>query len=160
MTSIRNPVLAALSVTALFFLFASLQDAPAQEDAGSVAEDHEGKNLAMHDAMEELQASQRKLRRLLRDPANTDHSAALLRTMQQKAIVAFAYAPPVPDGMDPGAVPAYNVEFRRQILNLADELCVCELAVLEGRNEDADASFKTLVEIKNSAHERFQIEEE
>ena len=140
-------------------LLVSIQDSNGV-DASDDAARAEREESPTHAAMEELQSAMRKLRRMLRDPDQAPATIELLRAMQKNALITFDHSPEPPEGMPESEIEPFHVEYRRRILRLADEMCACELAVLEGRTEDARASFKQLTELKNEGHERFQIEEE
>lgn len=108
-------------------------------------------------AMEELGSGQRKLRKLVADPSMKDPCLATVGGMQAAALAAFQNAPPPLEGAE--ATP-WRVDFQRTSLKLLDELLELELAVFEGRTEDAKASFAALGEIKSAAHDRFQPKDE
>lgn len=109
-------------------------------------------------AMEGLQSAVRRLRKLIEQPDNRDACLEVVRGMQANALEAFGHPPDLPLGEDATPV-AWRVGFQRQILALLDQLLVLELAVDEGRVDDAKAAYGELSRIKGEGHDLYQREE-
>lgn len=117
----------------------------------------DGDDAVLEAAMEELQAGQRKLRKLVSDPAQKGSCLAALAEMQAAALSAFQNVPHAPEGTE--STP-WRIGYQQMSLRLLDELLTLELAVFEDRTEDAKASYARLGEIKSAAHDRFQPDDE
>jgi len=128
---------------------------PSATAAASVDEDEESP-LAL--AMDELQAGQRRLRKLVSDPAQKDECVQVVRNMQRNAIDALSLAPAAPETLAGSAADAYRIGYKKKIVQLVDELLSLELAVIEGRTDDATGHYKALGAHKKEGHDTYQAE--
>ena len=142
----KNPI--RVSVLALLVcLLAAPFATPVQDEA----------ETPLEVAMAQLQSGQRKLRKLVAQPDEGGAAQDVVRSMQAAAVEALGH-PPAPH--DDGSPIAWRIGFQRQLVALLDQLLVLELALAEGRVDDAKASYATLNEIKKAGHDRYQHEEE
>ena len=111
-------------------------------------------------AMESMQASLRALRKQIDNPAESANAAATVRSMQLNAMTAFGQTPPAVEGANEKDTALWNIQFRRQIVELEVALLDLEQAIVEGRVEDAKQGYAKLNELKKLGHEKFQVEDE
>jgi len=123
--------------------------APAQET------EEEG---PLHAAMEEMQSGLRSLRKLIGSAETTAQAVDLVRAMQGHALTAFGHPPAPPESNAGDAAKLWSVEFRQGIHGLLGELLSLEHLLVEGKLEEAKASYATLTKIKKEAHDRFQVD--
>ncbi|TDJ78026.1 MAG: hypothetical protein E2O39_01650 [Planctomycetota bacterium] len=122
--------------------------------ATAAAQDDEETPLG--EQMEELQSGLRRLRKLVTKPDEKEATLEILRAMQGHGIQAFALGPEPPETLPAAEHAEWSVNFRRQILKVVDQLLVVELAVSEGRTEDAKSAYKELGQLKNAGHDTYQ----
>ncbi len=121
-------------------------------------DDEEHEHSPLHEAMNQMQAAQRAMRKLSRDPVG--NKEALLRAVgaiEEGALTAYRLPPPAPEGENPEA---WRIGFRRQLLQLLDAALAAELAVHEGDAEALAAAYKAISGAKKEGHDRYQEDED
>jgi len=112
----------------------------------------------LESAMEELQSGQRKLRKIISDPAQKDACLETLRSMQRAALTTIQNPIESSTATDEKAKAVWRIGFQIQATKLMVELLACELAVVEGRTDDAAKHYKELNAIKKAGHNAYQEE--
>lgn len=108
--------------------------------------------------MEELQSGLRRLRKMIAKPDDKEATLEILRSMEAHGLEAFALGPEPPATLAADKHAEWSVDFRRQVLKVVDQLLVVELAVSEGRTEDAKNAYKMLAQLKNAGHDKYQAD--
>lgn len=140
------------AVAALPFAFASQDPARGQEPAAE-----EG---PLHDAMETLDRGMKALRRAVADPEQAAANLERVRGMQAAAVSAFGLCPEPFTPMTDLEKTAWRIGFDRKMLAVADGLLQLELALVEGRYEEAKEIHSQLTGLKKEGHDGYTPPEE
>ena len=128
-------------------------------NADAARQDDEHGEQAEHplgSKMDALQSNVKKLRRALKDPQKKDECIKLIQDAQTAAIGSIQHAPPAPKDLAADKHAGWTIGFKRKMLGLADVLLQLELAVSEGRTEDAGKLLGTAFEMKSDGHDVYQ----
>ncbi|MCA8942298.1 MAG: hypothetical protein KDB80_07025 [Planctomycetes bacterium] len=110
--------------------------------------------------MKAINKGLRALRAQVKDPARAEEYHASVLELQSEALAAKALDP-----MKLGELPAeeqgaFRVAYRKRMQAMIDKMFELEIALLEGRAEDAQGAIKELNKMKSPAHKEFQSDEE
>ncbi len=142
---IRSSLLALSVASFLFSTSLAPQPAAAVEDT----------ELEIH--MKAINKGTRSLRKMLPDVEQKDAALALLVELEGHALAAKSLVPQRLAEAAEGDKAEFMIGFRSGVIELISHMLEVELAVLEERPEDAVASFKNLLRLKNPAHKQFKI---
>lgn len=143
---------AACAVVSLPFAFASQEPARAQEPGVE-----EG---PLHDAMETLDRGMKAMRRSVTDPEQVAANVERVRGMQAAAVSSFGLCPQPFAPMTDAEQTAWRIGFDRKVLAVADGLLQLELALVEGRLEEAKEIHSQLTGLKKDGHDGYTQPEE
>ena len=149
-----NRLLSRLLLPALLLAgagFAAPSVLPGQAPA---AEEH----TPLEEAMEGLKQGMRALRRGLGDQESANASVEVVRGMQQHALAALDHCPAPLTQVDAAGAAKWEIQFKRLQLQVCDELLQLELAIVEGRLEDAKAAYGRLNDLKGKGHDTYDPE--
>ncbi len=134
----------------------SAASAPRGQDPGH--EEHEEGPL--HEAMEHMKAALRRLKQAV--PAGDAATALpLIAEFQANVLTAKLQTPELAEKQPAAEKDKFVAEFRGTLVKLLRVTCDLELALLEGRKEDAKRILeKELEPMQKPAHERFRDEGE
>ncbi len=150
------PAFALLALTASVPLFTA-SAAPAANRATAVEADDES---ALHDAMESLKGDQRKLKKLINDPAaNRDQLMTTLRSMESATLIAIGETPEAPEGVTGKALELHNIGYKTQMSKMLTTLLELQTATV---NEDAAAlksGYDALGATKKAGHDAYKLDD-
>ena len=109
-------------------------------------------------SMKELKRGLRAMRGLMADPEATVDAVEQLRAMEQAVLEGFAFSPAPFGELSAIELRTWDVRFRRSLLSLADQFCAVELALLEGKYQEAQALYKELGKFKKAGHGIFKAD--
>ncbi len=149
--------------SSLLFLFLALS--PALLDANNLFSQNPSQEEEEHDgplpeAMNGLKDHMRALRKSLSNPERKAESTEHAQAMMQYALEAMKYCPPAPEGFSPTEVVKWKVDFQRKLLSVCDHMLQIELALAEGRIQDAQNLYRAVADIKKEGHETYDPEDE
>ena len=125
--------------------------------SGFIGSEHSDSPL--EEIMEQMKDHMRAVRKSI--PEVEQHAKCIkdIQAMQQLAIDALPYCPDYPGeaGLEKAK---YEINFKRQLLVVADTLLELELALHEGDIEAANAHYKSLRNAKESSHEIYDPEDD
>jgi hypothetical protein len=113
----------------------------------------------LHKQMEILQDAVKQLRRQVKDPARNPQSLELVVQMQTSVILAKTYVPPLAQTLPEEKRPEFLMGYRKKMIELADALLELELALLDGKNAQAEELLKKSLELRFKGHQQFKGEE-
>jgi soluble cytochrome b562 len=142
----RLLLLPALALAVLWFLPAS--GGANTPDEGPLAE-----------AMEEMDAHMRTLRKTLKDPARGADSLAAIVGLQGAVNAAKVEVPPMARGLEGEAREAFVRDYRKAMIDLGEDLLALERHVVDGDLEKAMEAYKAVRKHEDPGHERFTEEE-
>jgi soluble cytochrome b562 len=108
--------------------------------------------------MKSINTSMRKLRAALKDPKRADEASELILDMQTHALAAKALTPVKHGEVKEDERPQFIIDYRKGMHEMINGMFKMEVAVLEGRQDDATEEMKGLLKAKSPAHEKFQSE--
>tara|TARA_X000001036_G_C20520321_1_gene741851 strand:- start:78 stop:575 length:498 start_codon:yes stop_codon:yes gene_type:complete len=120
---------------------------------------YEHSDSPLEEIMEQMKDHMRAVRKSI--PEVEQHAKCIkdIQAMQQLAIDALPYCPDYPG--EAGVEKAkYEINFKRQLLTVADTLLELELALHKGDIEAANAHYKSLRNAKESSHEIYDPEDD
>jgi len=120
---------------------------------------YEHSDSSLEEIMDQMKDHMRAVRKSI--PEIEQHAKCIkdIQAMQQLAIDALPYCPDYPG--DAGVEKAkYQINFKRQLLTVADTLLELELALHKGDIEAANAHYKSLRNAKESSHEIYDPEDD
>lgn len=151
------PAAVAVSAIAWFPTTEALQEPARQLDPrGEQAE--EGGPL--HDAMETLDRGMKGMRRTITDPEKTAENLERLREMQAAALLSVGHCPDPFTPMSETDKRVWRIGFERKMLAVTDGLLQIELALVEGRHDEAREFYSQLTGLKKEGHDTYTPPEE
>lgn len=161
--SLPTSLLASAALVAAGMVAApSLLDARAQEPArdqqpaGPHDETHEHSPLEV--AMDGLKRGMRALRGGVEDPAQKGPMIEIVQAMQAASLDAFHHCPPPLKETDAVGTARWTTDFKKAQLSLCTALIDLELALAEGRTEDAKRIYGQLNDHKQKGHDTYDPE--
>ncbi len=107
-------------------------------------------------AMQTLKAGQRKLKKLIVDPAaNEEAMLEFLSSMEAAALLSLAEAPPQPEGMAGKEAALFRVGYKRQTAVLLEKIFALQDAALRVDAEALAAAYGELGDAKALGHETY-----
>lgn len=140
-----------IAATALFVAMALAPSPVAAEEAAEAS--------PLHKQMEILQEAVKQLRRQVKDPARNPQSLELVVQMQTSVILAKTYVPPLAQTLAEEKRPEFLMGYRKKMIELADALLELELALLDGKNAQAEELLKKSLELRFKGHQQYKGEE-
>ena len=125
--------------------------------------EHEGEHEEegpLAEAMESLKDHMRAMRKSLGDPQRDAESISHAKGMMKNALEALKYVPEAPENLAGADVVQWRVDFQRKMLSVCDHLLQIELALAQGRHEDARLLYRAVADIKKEGHDTYDPEEE
>ena len=107
------------------------------------------------DTMLELQSALKKLRRSVRKQEQESDSLAHLQVIQRTALITKDLVPAMTADVPEADRAAFVKAYRREMLVLLQKCIACEIAVLDGDTDAANALYKEIAAMEDSGHERF-----
>jgi soluble cytochrome b562 len=108
-------------------------------------------------AMEGLKDGLKAVSKSIKDPAQNEATLKTLHTMQGHAMSAKTEKPANLEEIEEAKRAEHTAMFRADLSRLLKELCDMEIAVLEGKNEEAAALIRAkLVPTRNAGHGKYQ----
>jgi len=147
------PRLALVALLLAGALFAAPAVLPGQEP-GATAEEHS----PLEEAMDGLKQGMRALRRGLGDQETATAGLDTIRAMQEHALAAMHHCPAPLTEVDAAGAAKWEINFKRMQLMVCDTLLELELAVVEGRLDDAKALYGKLNDLKGKGHDTYDPE--
>ena len=114
----------------------------------------------LEESMEALKDGFKSLRRTLGNPEAQAHHLKTLHSMQDATLESFPLCPDPLSPLSEKETLLWNLEYRRAMLQVCSELCELELAVIEGRQDDAQSLLRALGSIKKKGHRAYKEEDE
>ncbi|MHC4823689.1 MAG: hypothetical protein ACYTEP_06690 [Planctomycetota bacterium] len=130
-----------------------------QEPDHGHEEEHEDEG-PLAEAMESIKDNMRALRKSLGDPARDGESVHHAQGMMKSALEALKYVPEAPEHMSGADVVQWRVDFQRKMLSVCDHLLQVELALAQGRHEDAKMLYRAIGDLKKEGHDTYDPDEE
>jgi len=122
-------------------------------------EEHEEEG-PLAEAMEDIKHSMRALRKTLGSPEKAEEGMQHATGMRNAALQALPHCPEAPGGLSKAEQVKWRVDFQRKLLAVCDGTLRLELALAEGRQEDAKEIYKELGGIKKEGHDTYDPDEE
>ena len=133
--------------------------------ATSLVQDHHeehgehGEEDALHEAMEHMKGSVRRMGKLLQS-GNTAECLPLLAEFQSNALAAKGALPDLAEGLEAAERERFVTGYRIMMVKLVRTSCDLELALLEGRTEDAQRIFQSeLRPMEKAGHAEYRDKE-
>lgn len=148
----RKLLLPVLLITPLALAFAHTEPSAAAQDPAA-----EEEPTPLQAAMGTLQSNQRKLRKLIKDPAA--NQAALMEAlgaMESGILIAIQYAPEAAEGVSANEHAMFSVSYKRAMVATLDTVLVMQMATLGGDADAVGAGYKQLGQHKKNGHNEFQ----
>jgi soluble cytochrome b562 len=120
----------------------------------------ETKKTELHDKMEQIDESMKKLRRTLRSADSNAESLELISKAQQAAIACKAMTPSRAATVPEPERKKFVAEYRKQMAGVIGQMLQMEIAVLDGNNEKAQQIHKELKTLEEKGHDKFMQEED
>lgn len=144
-------------------LYASPSFINAQEPEkgeGEHAGEHEehGEHSELETAMGSLKNGMRALRRGVDKPEKSAEMIEIVQTMQLATLAAFQHCPEPLEELDAVGLAKWQTGFKKGQLAVCGTLVSLELALAEGRLEDAKELYARLNEIKGNGHDKYDPE--
>ena len=98
------------------------------------------------------------LRKEARGKTFNDQSVATVIGMQMGALQAMHEAPPMLKTVPTGEQKQFIINYRKEMRNVLNTLIDLEIAMLEGRADDAATIIDSLAKIKKDGHDKFMEE--
>ena len=118
----------------------------------------EGSESVLHESMEDLNSTLRRVNRLIKTPEKISEAADMVAKMEHNALDAKGETPPMAETLEGAAREAFMLGYRRDMIKLLATLTELELACLDGEAEAAQAIVERLVSHRNASHELYQDE--
>lgn len=118
--------------------------------------DGDGGRDVLHDSMEALDDAFKAIRKSIRKPAEYDKAIALVHECQKRVMIAKAALPATIGRAPQEKRAALTTEYRVRMAHLLREFCTLEVALLEGESDDAQASYKRLIDQRFKGHLNFK----
>jgi hypothetical protein len=116
-------------------------------------------DLELFDHMLEIKGLVRDLARSSAKPETRDDALRGVAELQKHVVAAKSMSPPGVDAKPEAERVAFVLSFRKAMTELLREVAELELDIIEDRNDEAVARITTtLIEMRDKAHETFQIE--
>ena len=112
----------------------------------------------LEDVMESMNDSYKALKKQVADPSKNADSHKLVLTMLETAVQAKKLAPALAGEKQGAEKDKFMVAYQKSMSDLLVEYVKLEVMVLDGKNADAEAQLKKIIEMKNAAHKVFQKE--
>ncbi|MDP6850528.1 MAG: hypothetical protein QGH51_01515 [Planctomycetota bacterium] len=138
----------------LLFVYMPVQEPRHQEH------EQEHEESLLEESMESLKSGFKSLRRSLPVPEAQAQTLNTLHAMQSAALECLPFCPNPPETFSNEEALLWNLQYRRSMLQVCSELCELELAVIEGRQEDAQTLFRSLGSIKKKGHRTYKEDDE
>lgn len=116
----------------------------------------ESKNL--EETMEAMNDAYKALKKQVADPSKNADSHKLVLVMQETAVASKKLAPALAGDKQGAEKDKLMVAYQKSMSDLLIEYVKLEVMVLDGKNADAEAQLKKIIEMKNAAHKVFQKE--
>lgn len=126
-------------------------------DRSTVQSTDEDTPLAEH--MKAINKGLRALRAQVKDPARSDEYHASILALQSEAFAAKGLDPSKLAELPADEQSAFRVAYRKRMHEMLNTMFQLEVALLEGRNDDAQEAIKALNKSKSPAHKEFQVED-
>ncbi len=110
---------------------------------------------ALHEHMEAIENSVKRLRRSLRDPEQLPASLTLVGQMQADTLACKGEKPHAPENVTGEALEEYHTAYRRMMVDFLAAQLELEAALLDGDKAKADAAFSKVRDFEETGHERF-----
>lgn len=140
-------LLLALSTASFLFSTSLLPQPPS-----AIAEDSE-----METHMKAINKGTRSLRKMLGDVEQKEAALLLLAELEGHALAVKGLVPQRRAKVPEDDQAEFMLGFQSGIIALISGMLEIELAVLEERSDDAGASLKSLLKLKNPSHKQFKI---
>ncbi len=113
---------------------------------------------ALHEEMEKLGASMKKLRRAIRNPEKNVSSLETLHKFQVAAVNTKIMIPAKPEDVKMTKA-EWAKGYRMGMIKTIQKSLEMEIALLNGDQEGAQATYKELGQIKKKGHTTYQVDE-
>lgn len=148
----RKLLLPLLLITPLALAFAHTEPRATAQDPAA-----EDEVTPLQAAMGTLQSNQRKLRKLIKDPAA--NQAALMEAlgaMESAILIAIQNAPEAAEGVAAEEHAMTSVGYKRAMVATLDTVLAMQMGTLGGDTDAVGAGYKLIGQQKKSGHDRFQ----
>lgn len=143
-----------LSLTAVVAVIGAL----AVASFGPAAQAQDDEETPLIKAMSDLNTEYKAVRRAARSGSYDEATVASVDKMQKAALTAKGFVPPMAAKVPADKRDAFNKGYRKVMAKLVMQLAQIEVALLEGRDEDATKGITELALIKKDGHDNY-IEE-
>ena len=131
---------------------------PLVQDHDEEHEEH-GEEEVLHEAMEHMKASVRRMGKLLQGGRTAD-CLPLLADFQAHAVAAKGELPELAEGLEGAERERFVTGFRMEMVKLVRTSCDLELALLAGKTEEAQRIFQSeLRPLEKSGHAEYRDKE-
>lgn len=140
---------------------AAQEPAPGQESAAAAQELEHGEthdHSPLEVAMEGLKRGMRALRGGIEDPEQRGQMIEIVQAMQAASLDAYFHCPAPFEEKDAAATARWETDFKKAQLKLCGEFVELELALAEGRIEDASKIYRGLNDHKKQGHKVYDPE--
>jgi soluble cytochrome b562 len=128
--------------------------APAPAVAPAAPAEEKKTDLEMR--MDKVGKAFRKLRKQVADPTQNASSLDLLKTMQEAAKEAAAFTPEKAADLPEDQRAKFTEDFKAGLQDLQDRFAKLQAALEAGKNDDAQAIVKDLVDFEKKEHKEFK----
>jgi soluble cytochrome b562 len=129
---------------------------PAAAPAAQAGAPSEEKKTDLEVRMDKIGKAFRKLRKQVADPAQNASSLDLVKTMQDAAKEAPTFTPEKAADLPEDQRAKFTDDFKAGIQDLQDRLAKLQAALEAGKNDDAQALVKDLVDFEKKEHKEFK----
>jgi len=138
--------------------FVNAQEPEKGEGEHAGEHDENGEHSELETAMEGLKKGMRALRRGVDKPDKSAEMIEIVQAMQQASLAAFPLCPEPLEEVDAAGLAKWQTGFKKGQLALCGTLVNLELALAEGRLEDAKELYGRLNDIKGNGHDKYDPE--
>ena len=119
------------------------------------AGDKKSKDTELEKQMKVIDTAMKKLRRLIKDPANNKESLDLLQQMQTGAVASKKETPAHLSEAPEADRPKLLNGYRKDMAKVIGTMCEMEMALLDNNNDKAADLLKNLKDQEEAGHEKY-----
>jgi len=134
-------------------------DAPTPSSAKTSEEPGKVKKTELHEHMEAIEESMKKLRRTIRKADGTADSLELIARIEQEALVCKGMAPSRAATLPEAERQKFLSAYRKDMAGFITQVLQMESAVIDGDADKAMALYKGLKTVEDDSHDKYMQDE-
>ena len=135
-------------------------DAPTPIPARASEEPGKVKKTELHEHMEAIEESMKKLRRTIRKPDSSADSLELIARIEQEAFVCKGMVPSRAATLPEAERPKFLAAYRKDMAGFIGQVLQIESAVLDGDSDKAMTLYRGLKTVEDDSHDKYMQQDE